>query len=89
MSKMELAWVEIRRNADGVIRKEKEPVGWHGDSVWSDGNFSCDCYRALFFCDAAYEERPCVDCSDGLYSVRIKDLEGKLLYEDGDPQGWT
>ena len=28
------------------------------DYLWTDGNYSCDCNRELFFCRAAAEDEP-------------------------------
>lgn len=83
--------VEIRRNADGVIRVY-EDSHWYSDFIWSEGNYACDCNRHLFF-ERAGGYDPYSDlnygmdggnCTDGNYSVRIKDDAGKLLYQDDD-----
>ena len=80
--------VEIKRNADGLTRVYPFPeYGWDTDMddyMWSDGNYSCDCNRALFFARAADEDDDIdIQCGESAYSVRIFDLSGKLLYQDG------
>ena len=60
---------------------------WHDDGeaheatefMWSDGNYSCDCNRELFFVRAGNEPIGVydVDCSDGRYRVWA------ILREDG------
>lgn len=81
--------VEIRRNADNVVRVYEDKY-WLSDFIWSEGNYACDCNRHLFFERAGEGVEPLNDpnfsndCSDGRYSVRIKDLNGELLYQDGD-----
>lgn len=74
--------VEIRRNSDGVVRKYQDEYEWHGDYIWADGNYSCDCNRYLFFQRVAKEPEGDCECGDGAYSVRITDKDGKLLYQD-------
>lgn len=84
------AVLEIRRNADGVIRRDPELWDYYGDFIWSDGNFACDCNRYLFFCRAAGEpedddeEGPEHACGDERYSVRLTDEAGNVLYCDFD-----
>ena len=63
----------LRRVADGVERLyvfDEEPgefaEDYHQSYMWSEGNYGCDCNRALFFARAAGEEawndeRPCGD----------------------------
>ncbi len=43
--------VIIRNNATGEERPIQEDGDWDGsaDFMWSEGNFACDCNRALFF----------------------------------------
>ena len=73
--------VQIRRNSDGLTRNWE--TDFSGEYIWSEGNYSCDCNRSLFFGYAICEgwtEQPCG--YDG-YSVRIvaKD-DGRELYRD-------
>ena len=81
--------VEIRKNADGVVRKYVDPYPWGegSDYLWSDGNYGCDCNRYLFFMRAAGEDEGELiadRCGDDGYSVRITDDAGAVLYEDDD-----
>lgn len=52
--------------------------------LWSDGNYSCDCNRALFFADANGEARPSdppCDVDDRRYLItEVTDVAGNLLY---------
>lgn len=75
--------VEIRRNADGVIRKDTSHR-YHGPLIWADGNYACDCNRADFFATADDEPDPDQSCGDDAFSVRVLGLDGKVLYEDDD-----
>lgn len=80
--------VDIRRNADGVVRRFVDK-NYYGDFNWSEGNYSCDCNRHLFFERAGgvepYEDPDYLgDCTDGKYSVRITDYADILLYQDDD-----
>lgn len=76
-------------NATGEIRERASTMfWWHRDDalgtfIWSDGNFACDCNRAMFFADAKGEPDPNVECSHGAYSVQIKNSKtGEVIYED-------
>lgn len=51
--------------------------------IWSEGNYACDCNRANFFARAAGEDDPDRECGDGRYAVKIFDIDGKTIYEDG------
>jgi hypothetical protein len=81
------AVLEIRRNADGVIRKYPDLWDWPDDEeladyMWSEGNYACDCNRHLFFVFSGGEEDDDRPCGDGAYSVRLTDESGNTLYED-------
>ena len=43
--------VAIRKNETGEIRMYHANEEWHSAShfMWVDGNYACDCNRALFF----------------------------------------
>lgn len=65
---------------------------WEYDPVfiWTDGNYSCDCNRHIFFYKDGlktndYED---VECGDKLYKVNfIKNLEtGKIIFDGEDKQ---
>lgn len=83
-----MATLEIRRNADGLIRRDLKLWKWFGNFIWEDGNFACDCNRYLFWCRAAGEpetedeDGPEHGCGDERYSVRLTDKDGNVLYED-------
>ena len=62
--------VHITKIATGETRVLKRPEAWdpeHSDYMWSEGNYSCDCNRSIFFEEAgnvAYDdvdEAPCGD----------------------------
>lgn len=53
--------------------KEDEPFIW----IWEEGNFACDCNRALFSGDGD------IECSDGKYSVNlINPKNNKIIYQE-------
>ena len=78
--------VHIRRNSDGVVRVHS--FSWDDDSdgsqsfMWSEGNYGCDCNRALFFARAVNEDDPDHDCGDTAFSVRIYDTIENVVYQD-------
>lgn len=76
-----VAMIYITDNTTGESRLHTED--WHDDFIWSEGNFACDCNRALFFARAGGEDdTDKTPCGESRYSVRIVDEAGNLLYED-------
>ena len=69
---------EIRNNETGEVREyethEILEIGDKHPSVfnWQDNNYSCDCNRRLFFKRAKGEKTNEVECSDGKFSVNLK-----------------
>ena len=89
-------WVKIvaliRNNKTGEIREYKDEVWWDynepyddypNDFMWSEGNYSCDCNRHLFFQRAKNEDEDNAECGDDLYSVNLKNPKGgKIFYKE-------
>jgi len=53
--------------------------------LWSEGNYSCDCNRAIFFWRAGPKDEPEPEierCSNKDYWVEIRELDGTLVYAD-------
>lgn len=68
-----------------LCKKGNENSFEFNDWIWTEGNYSCDCNRSLFFGYAIGNnfEESCADCSDGRYSVNIySEKNGKLLYKE-------
>lgn len=63
--------VTIRKNDTGEERSFQQDDEWqeHSDFMWTEGNYACDCNRAIFFAEAGGEDEPEVTCSDGKYSI--------------------
>lgn len=81
------ATAQIKRNVDGVVRDYA--TTWDSGNefeadkyLWAEGNYACDCNRALFFARAAGEPDPVRPCGEVAFSVQIVDAEGKVLYQD-------
>ena len=84
--------VRIRDNQTGEIRQ------FHNDQIllndeefpsaftWSDGSFTCDCNRRLFFEQAGNEpEGPERSCGNGRYSVQLSNpVDGEVYYDEFD-----
>lgn len=69
----------IRRESDGVIRPYEND--YYGEFIWSEGNYSCDCNRAIFFANTD-EDDEC-ECGDTRYTVRIIAKDGSgVLYDE-------
>jgi hypothetical protein len=89
-------WVTIRRNEDGAERTSPEPFGeWHkrdpkygnactDKTLWSEGNYVCDCNRQIYWNRLAGEPDGDPECSHYKYSVRITDKDKNVLYCDYD-----
>lgn len=89
--------VRIRRESDGrvaeyntTVLKEYAPNQEDGYFSWEEGNFSCDCNRHSFFCEAiGEEENEDEDSSDfmcGHTRYRVLDItfeNGDVYYPDG------
>lgn len=83
---------EIKNNSTGEIREhETEELLENGDEHpstfnWAENNFSCDCNRLLFFKRAKDEEIDedwDVECTDGKFSVNLKNSkDGKIYYRE-------
>ena len=87
--------IEIKRVSDGVlviIAEDLDFVQWHAGVepcvstyIWEEGNYSCDCNRAIFFNRAQGQETDIDErqCGDGGYIVRITEAEsGEVLYDE-------
>ena len=83
---------EIRCNATGEVSEYEGPeLLMDGDEspnthIWSDGNFGCDCNRRFFFSRAGgKDEDGNGECSEGLYSVRVRNKKsGRVFYSEFD-----
>jgi len=83
---------EIRNNETGEIREyetdEILDLGSEHPNIfnWEENNFSCDCNRLLFFKRAGNEKSEDdwdVQCSDGKFSVNLKNKkDGKVYYRE-------
>jgi hypothetical protein len=76
------AIAHIRRSSTGETRQYD--FDYYGDYTWDEGNYSCDCNRALFFARAKGEEDPeDRPCGEEAYFVRITAADdGRELYCD-------
>lgn len=79
--------VHIRNNASGEVRTM--PDTWIGETMeymWSEGSYSCDCNRAIFFFEGCGVNENADDwqCGDGAFTVWIIDTNGARLYADDD-----
>lgn len=78
--------ITIRRNADGAERTYTDDSDVDDcllDFMWGDGNYCCDCNRALFFNRAAGEDDPDHPCGTSEFQARVADARtGAVLYDD-------
>jgi len=88
-------WVEviaeIRENNTGEVREYSchEILDVNGNETfpdvfnWEENNNSCDCNRRVYFKRANDELKDSdwdIDCSDGLYSVNLKNAKDGVIY---------
>lgn len=77
--------VHIRKNSTGETRAYRDNGAWN-EYLWADGNFACDCNRALLFQRAGGveppddEDQPCGSIS---YSIV------RVVGDDGVPIEYT
>jgi len=50
--------------------------------IWDEGNYACDCNRALFVARAKGRKDPNLQCGSGRFLVCIRGKDGKLLLKD-------
>lgn len=87
------AWVEIRNNATGEVRRYRDEYfnspGSASVYLWTDGNYGCDCNRSMFFARAGNEaeddDEPDVECGDEKFSaLRAHCDDGQVINLSGD-----
>lgn len=75
--------VHITERATGETRAHHADYEFDA-FIWSEGNYACDCNRALFFARAKGQRDPDIPCSTGRFVLRIvDDVTGRELYRDG------
>ena len=74
--------VPIRNNDTGETRVYQSDEEWDEGTVyqWSEGNYGCDCNRALLFERAISSDETAAweqDCGDSMFSVDYIDVGGR------------
>lgn len=71
--------VYLRNNETGEERGVENDGPWNKTTeyLWTDGNFGCDCNRALLFASAKAEKNPQRACGDGGFLIV------KVVLDDG------
>lgn len=80
--------VFIRRTEDGATTLYFDPYCEDEGSIyiWSEGNYSCDCNRHLFFEKSmGVDLGPEMDCSEGAYRVRLV-RGGVVVYDEWEDE---
>lgn len=60
--------VNIKNNSTSEVRKVDFNLPWNNDSshfLWTQGNYSCDCNKHLFFSNSEEDFK----CGDDVYSI--------------------
>ena len=83
---------EIRLNSTGEVREcevnevLRDGALYPASFNWEENNFACDCNRRILFKqakDELKEEDWDIKCSDGIFSVNLKNkLDGKVYYRE-------
>lgn len=83
--------VHLRRNSDGLVRQIRRDGNWTGEDghefLWTEGNYSCDCNRHLFFARAAGDEPAWDDleCGQSAYTiVKVTNDAGETIDSEVD-----
>jgi hypothetical protein len=80
--------VHIKNNENGEIRTYQDDLEF-SEFIWSEGNYSCDCNRHIFFTNRDEMEHPCgedkytvvdVTTLDGLKTEEMMKFLGIKLY---------
>ncbi len=84
---MTTATVTLRRNSDGLERSFDEEVEAYNGAIcfaWTQGNYSCDCNRHIFFERAAGVESKDADemCGDERYTLIGVVVDGETVAKD-------
>ncbi len=81
--------VEIKDTPSGEVRMlELNSFEWdhadpNADRLWSEGNYACDCNRAIFFAKAKGEPAPGCPCGYERFLIRVTDkATGAVLYDE-------
>jgi hypothetical protein len=78
--------ITIRDNSTGVVRTGlmKEYQYYDSDWIWSDGNYSCDCNRTLFFARIGGDPEPTDEkCGHDRFDITVVDaVTGKTIYDE-------
>lgn len=76
--------ITIRKNATLESRSYESDSDKYGsvEYIWGDGNYGCDCNRALFFARAGGEEDPVdIPCGETAFDVEVIDAtSGTVIY---------
>jgi hypothetical protein len=78
--------ITIRRNNDGATCVYSDNYAWdnkwHLVFQWTDGNYGCDCNRAIFFENAGGTVNEGEDeCGTGVFSIRVE-WDDKILWDE-------
>ncbi len=82
--------IHIKDNVTGEEVINHHDSDWNGDFIWVDGNYACDCNRALFFGEAKNGVWPDEDetpCGHERYSIPFIELDDgtKKIIDDSSP----
>lgn len=78
----------------GEVRTFEDDTDWtdtdtgtaaeHAIWQWTDGNFGCDCNRAMFFADVAGEPNPGALCNTVIptFKIRLRDEAGNVIHSE-------
>jgi hypothetical protein len=75
--------VRITQIATGETREHADCLEDGNPYMWSDGNFSCDCNREIFFRQSRGEDEIDNSCGETRYGVRIVNVAtGAIIYDE-------
>lgn len=81
ITNVETGETRLSIESDAVNPQEQWPP-----FIWTDGNYSCDCNRALFFARAKGEPDPEeIPCGESKFRVRLE--QGEYVYDERNARG--
>ena len=74
-----MLYIKIKNNITDEVKDIEKDLEWLGDFIWSEGNFSCDCNRDIFFNGDSPDD---FECSDNIYTILSIHNNDELVYSE-------
>lgn len=71
--------LKMKNNITKETKTINVDLDWINDFIWSEGNFSCDCNRQIFFDHNIDKD---IECSSHIYTILSIHNNDKLVYTE-------